>query len=466
MLSSDQLSDLIRKRFEIRVNPTLADSVSHGWSDSDFGSGILYDTVRGKKAGDFHFTQSYGDLEDIMMEIAYRGDVDSDVDRMMSEFSEGDSERGQGRFNELVGHVVSELQSQPYTPDTQIPIIHGGLEPSYRGQGLYRKLVLPTLIDYLGDSGVSMGSGRYNRSQEATRAHTALQNKNDPRIRHILEKPYDYKWNYPAMLLEMATQGKLTSDDDFLHDQLLEALPDKLSQELGNLRDLSPVDIYQKRFGAKIPGWGDLRLSPRRLPVIEQDWDEFEESRMTRNIYDLAERAAFKSGRGENSPRTEQSTLPITFDIDKDILRERIFGRKINKSFPLPEFWHGTSAANAEKILEEGLDPYSFGSPHDEDAVNYAEYHDVPAILGFDTDQRHTLLDPHDEGYDFGTSDFGHVIVQERVPPELIRLFAMGHEGISDEDWSDLLRILFSSDRLSRIYPDIDEAYASRRVRS
>ena len=58
------------------------------------------------------------------------------------------------------------------------------------------------------------------------------------------------------------------------------------------------------------------------------------------------------------------------------------------------------------------------------------------------------------------------MIVQERVPPELIRLFAMGHEGISDEDWSDLLRILFASDRLSRNYPDIEEAYASRRVRS
>ena len=38
MLSSDQLSDLIRKRFE--VDPTLADSLSQGYSDGsgDFGT--------------------------------------------------------------------------------------------------------------------------------------------------------------------------------------------------------------------------------------------------------------------------------------------------------------------------------------------------------------------------------------------------------------------------------------------
>ena len=227
------------------------------------------------------------------------------------------------------------------------------------------------------------------------------------------------------------------------------------------MRDLSPVDVYERRFGAKIPGWGDLRLSPRRLPVIEQDWNEYSKTQDAgKSIYDLAERAASRSGRGWDSPTTQQSQL-LDFMPISDLLDEGV-----TKSFPLPEFWHGTSAANAEKILEEGLDPYSFGSPHDEDAVNYAEYHDVPAILGFDTDQRHTLLDPHDEGYDFGTSDYGHVIVQERVPPELIRLFAMGHEGISDQAWSDLLRVLYQSDRLSRIYPDIDEAYASRQVRS
>lgn len=461
MLSSDQLSDLIRKRYEIRLTPTLADSVSQGYADGDFGSGVLFDTARGKKAGEFSFSESFGDLDDIMMEIAYRGDVDGQVDSMMREFREGDANSGQGRFNDLVDDLTGQLRSHAYTPDRQIPIIHGSLYGGYRGQGLYRKLILPTMIDYLGDFGLSMGSGRYNRSQAATRAHTALQNKNDPRIRHILEKPYDEDWGNPAMILEMATQGRLNSDDDFLHDQLLEALPDKLHRELSGVRDLSPVDIYQQRFGAKIPGWGDLRLSPRRLPVIEQDWDEYAKTQdWGYSIYDLAERAANRSGMGWDSPTTQQSQL-LDFMPISDLLDEGV-----RKSFPLPEFWHGTSAANAKKILEEGLDPYSFGSPHDEDAVNYAEYHDVPAILGFDTDERHTLLDPHDEGYDFGTSDFGHVIVQERVPPELIRLFAMGHEGISDEDWSDLLRILFASDRLSRNYPDIEEAYASRRVRS
>jgi hypothetical protein len=293
MLSSDQLSDLIRKRYEIRVNPTLADSVSQGYADGDFGSGVLFDTARGKKAGEFSFSESFGDLDDIMMEIAYRGDVHDQVDRMMNEFREGDEDSGQRRFNIMAEDLMHQIQSQPYTPDQQIPIIHGSLNRGYRGQGLYRKLILPTLIDYLGDSGIPMGSGRYNRSQAATRAHTALQNKNDPRIRHILEKPYDADWGNPAMLIEMATQGTLNSDDDFLHDQLLEALPDKLYRELSNVRGLSPVDIYEQRLGAKIPNWGDLRLSPRRLPVLEQDWDEYSKTQDAgKSIYDLAERAA------------------------------------------------------------------------------------------------------------------------------------------------------------------------------
>ena len=212
---SVQLSDLIRKRYEIRVNPTLADSVSQGYADGDFGSGVLFDTARGKKAGSFSFSESFGDLDDLMMEIAYRGDMHDQVDSMMREFRAGDEDSGQRRFNMMADDLITQIQSQPYTPDQQIPIIHGSLNQGYRGQGLYRKLILPTLIDYLGDSGIPMGSGRYNRSQAATRAHTALQNKNDPRIRHILEKPYDEDWGNPAMIFEMATQGTLNSDDDF-----------------------------------------------------------------------------------------------------------------------------------------------------------------------------------------------------------------------------------------------------------
>ena len=53
MLSSDQLSDLIRKRFEIRIDRLLPIRLSR-YSDGsgDFGTGMLFDTVRGKKAGD------------------------------------------------------------------------------------------------------------------------------------------------------------------------------------------------------------------------------------------------------------------------------------------------------------------------------------------------------------------------------------------------------------------------------
>ena len=53
---------------------------------------MLFDTVRGKKAGDFSFADSIPDLEDLMLEIAYRGDVDNQIDQMMNSFREGDEE--------------------------------------------------------------------------------------------------------------------------------------------------------------------------------------------------------------------------------------------------------------------------------------------------------------------------------------------------------------------------------------
>ena len=54
---------------------------------------------------------------------------------------------------------------------------------------------------------------------------------------------------------------------------------------------MSPVDVYERQLGSKIPVGEDLRLSPHELPVIEQDWDEFGESMNSNySIYDLAER--------------------------------------------------------------------------------------------------------------------------------------------------------------------------------
>ena len=254
-----------------------------------------FDTVRGKKAGDFSFTDSIPDLEDLMLEIAYRGDVDNQIDRMMNSFREGDEDSGQERFNDIAEDVAGQIRSQPYTPDMSIPIIHGSLGRNYRGQGLYRRLILPTLIDYFGERGVPLGSGRYNRSQAATRAHTALQNTNDPRITHTLEMPFNADWGEPNMLIEMATQSRLDGNSDFVED-LLSGLPEITFNELSEIQGMSPVDVYERRLGSKIPGWGDLRLSPRRLPVIEQDWDEFGESMNSNySIYDLAEMAANRS---------------------------------------------------------------------------------------------------------------------------------------------------------------------------
>lgn len=137
------------------------------------------------------------------------------------------------------------------------------------------------------------------------------------------------------------------------------------------------------------------------------------------------------------------------------------------KAFIDPHLWHGTTSENAKKILEEGLDDYSFGSDSQTDAELYADEHRDrgrgPAILGINLDgYKGELLDPHDEGYDFG-SDMGHYIMDQRVSPENISLYAMGYPGISISDWYKFLRQLRESDMLSgRSYPQIQEAYAGR----
>ena len=140
------------------------------------------------------------------------------------------------------------------------------------------------------------------------------------------------------------------------------------------------------------------------------------------------------------------------------------------KAFQYPEFWHGTSVANAKKILEEGFNPGSFGTPHDEDAIAYAWDSDMdaevvsgPALLGFDTTEDTRIIDPLDEGYDFGTEEYGHIIMDNRLDPQNIRLFAAGHPNMTEMEWWDFVLQLQQLDRLDRTgYPDMAEAYANR----
>jgi hypothetical protein len=141
------------------------------------------------------------------------------------------------------------------------------------------------------------------------------------------------------------------------------------------------------------------------------------------------------------------------------------------KAFRYPEYWHGTTAANAKKILEEGFEPHSFGSPHDEDAISYAwdrmvDNHpesEGPALLGFSTDENTQVLDPWDHGYDFGTEEYGHIMMGNRLDPKNIQLFAMGNKSMTEMEWWDFVQMLQRNDRLSgNRYPDIGEAYANR----
>ena len=140
------------------------------------------------------------------------------------------------------------------------------------------------------------------------------------------------------------------------------------------------------------------------------------------------------------------------------------------KAFKHPEFWHGTSVANAKKILEEGFHPYSFGTPHEEDAITYAYQNMIddsgPAMLGFNTTPKTEILDPLDEGYDFGTEEYGHIMMRDRLDPKNIRLFAQGNPSMDEGEWWKFVQMLQAADRLSYRYPDMDEAYALREDRT
>lgn len=137
------------------------------------------------------------------------------------------------------------------------------------------------------------------------------------------------------------------------------------------------------------------------------------------------------------------------------------------KAFSDPHLWHGTTAEFANRILEEGLEDYSFGSDNQHDAELYADEHREggkgPAVLGINLDgYEGELLDPRDDGYDFG-SEMGHYIMDQRVSPKSISLYAMGYPGIGTLEWYNFLRGLRQMDRLSGdSYPQINEAYRGR----
>ena len=50
-----------------------------------------------------------------MLEIAYRGDVDNQIDRMMNSFREGDEDSGQERFNDIAEDVAGKFDPALYS---------------------------------------------------------------------------------------------------------------------------------------------------------------------------------------------------------------------------------------------------------------------------------------------------------------------------------------------------------------
>lgn len=120
-----------------------------------------------------------------------------------------------------------------------------------------------------------------------------------------------------------------------------------------------------------------------------------------------------------------------------DVAWDHIMKGRIPNDLPY-DYFHGTSAENARSIMAEGAEPYFFGSPHDEDAQNYAFQHDVPAMLSFEIPKNMTPLDPTDYNYIFGEEEYGHIMTPNmRLDPRYLHLIAMGHEGMDEREWYD-----------------------------
>lgn len=128
----------------------------------------------------------------------------------------------------------------------------------------------------------------------------------------------------------------------------------------------------------------------------------------------------------------------------------------MKKAYREPDLWHGTLAEYVPSIMREGLDEYSFGAVNQEEAERYAddrfeESGKAPAILGFDVPLDSEWVDPRKHGYDLG-SDFGHYMIEERIPPKNIRPYAIGHEGMTMEEWDEFVRQFSRLDYLDWFY--------------
>lgn len=128
----------------------------------------------------------------------------------------------------------------------------------------------------------------------------------------------------------------------------------------------------------------------------------------------------------------------------------------MEKAYREPDLWHGTLAEYVPSIMSEGLDEWSFGAVNQEEAERYADDRfevsgKAPAILGFDVPRDSEWVDPRKHGYDLG-SDFGHYMIEERIPPKNIRPYAIGHEGMTMEEWDEFVRQFSRLDYLDWFY--------------
>ena len=204
--------------------------------------------------------------------------------------------------------------------------------------------------------------------------------------------------------------------------------------------DLGTKTAYQRRGYA-------TALMDLIAQIVQQEHNEkmFESSAQSFDAEKFVEAMSDRFAENEKGHR---------YWVGRNDLMEKSW--ELMKAFRHPELWHGTLAENAMKIMDEGLEPYSFGAEDMEEAERYADdrsedHGKAPAILGFDVPEGHTWLRPQDEGYDLGT-EYGHHLIREAIPPENIRPFAIGHEGMTGREWSDFLRMLEHLDYLDSFY--------------
>jgi hypothetical protein len=148
--------------------------------------------------------------------------------------------------------------------ENRFPEIHATMMPRYKRQRLYQTKVLPTLIDRLG----GITSDKWRRSTQADKAHQRMQTmaNRDYRISHRNPKPMRSLYNVDDLM----AMGNEVVEGGIDFNSLTPIEEDHFKSAANVFLNYDRYDDYERVPHQYIQrGWGDLKPSPRVIPIVD-----------------------------------------------------------------------------------------------------------------------------------------------------------------------------------------------------